>query len=317
MRVFVIFIFALMVVFAKQANGQRMQAKNIQWKVVEGYVVLTFDLPDTTGKKDISLILKRTTDPNFSFVPKMVAGDIGHGTFSGPGQKIYWDYLSDIPNGLEGNDYYFLVTVKIVSQEEEGKSPVLKYRSAKLKRFRMGVTTDFYIPSLSRTGIEMVGGGGISLNYIIPVKGAGIGLGFNANYLGGEFAYINGAGTTWEGWYSEANLKPQVFFTNLMTGNKRLIPYYKVGLSWVLTYTNISFENDKSRYAGMLKSFEIPLGLGFSVAISKKFSFYSGADINICPVKKTVGFYIDEEGSDLKALEKGRFGFSYQAGILF
>lgn len=317
MRIFVIIVLALLFINTHLATGQKIDAENIQWKVVEGYVVLTFDLPDSTGKKDISIVLKRTSDPQFSFKPKMVAGDIGQRNISGPGRKIYWDYLSDIPEGLKGNDYYFEVTVEIVSQEEKGKSSLAKYSSEKVKRFRMGVTADFYMPSQSRIGIEMVGGGGISLNYILPVKGAGIGIGLQSNYLGGEFAYINGAGTIWKGMYSEANIKPQVFFTNLLTGRELFKLYYKAGLSWVMTFTNLVFDNDESNYTGMLKSFEFPLGLGFSVAIGKRVYFYSGAEINISPTQKTVIFYIDEEGAELNALEKSRFGFSYHAGITF
>ena len=59
----------------------------------------------------MEVILKRRNDGSFEFLPKSVSGDVGDACKCGEGRKIEWAMLKDIPEGLDGNDYFFALRV--------------------------------------------------------------------------------------------------------------------------------------------------------------------------------------------------------------
>jgi hypothetical protein len=101
-------------------NGNDPRAVNVRFAVLDRKVVVTYDL---LGKPDqkyrVSLFLKKESDPARSYRPKMVEGSIGEGISAGMDREITWELFKEIPTGLDGNDFYFVVTI----EEESGKFP--------------------------------------------------------------------------------------------------------------------------------------------------------------------------------------------------
>lgn len=56
---------------------------------------------------DVSIQLKRASDPNFELIPEDLTGDIGEGKFAGKKNKITWIINEDEESKLEGEDFYF------------------------------------------------------------------------------------------------------------------------------------------------------------------------------------------------------------------
>lgn len=65
--------------------------------------------PITSDEFEISLILKRTSVPNFNYSPKELKGDIGEGKFAGIERKIIWYVTDEEMNMFDGDDFYFEV----------------------------------------------------------------------------------------------------------------------------------------------------------------------------------------------------------------
>lgn len=98
-------------------SGEDITVKNVRFEVSGNRILITYDL---TGPSDqtyiIKVTLKRRQIPSYENVPKTVSGDIGEGKYSGTGRQINWEMLRDYPNGLEGDDYYFRIEAKMISQ---------------------------------------------------------------------------------------------------------------------------------------------------------------------------------------------------------
>jgi hypothetical protein len=117
------FLSEFLVVAAPQQE-QNPTVRNANWRVDDNIVVITYDLTGPRdGLVDLSVVLRRQSDASFRVVPRTTYGDIGRGNFIGRSREIRWSYLSDIPAGLEGEDYYFefrAVYVQPQVAEEEG-----------------------------------------------------------------------------------------------------------------------------------------------------------------------------------------------------
>jgi hypothetical protein len=84
--------------------------ENVKYNVVNGRVMINYDLEgnaDETYK--VFLTLRRTGNSNIIYTPISVSGDIGEGHFAGSGRQIIWDMSKDFPEGLSGEDYYFVI----------------------------------------------------------------------------------------------------------------------------------------------------------------------------------------------------------------
>ncbi len=100
-----------------QEKGGGERTSNIKWVLKGEVIVINYDLkgsPDT--KYEISTVMKREGDPSFSVDPGTVEGDVGVGLFAGINKEIRWFYRRDIPQGLQGTDYYFEIHVKPVKE---------------------------------------------------------------------------------------------------------------------------------------------------------------------------------------------------------
>ena len=90
--------------------------KNIWHAVAGDKIVIHYDLLGIADQEyNIKLVLKRQKDPRFVLEPKNLSGDVGKGKFNGVRKQVVWDFLREYPQGLEGDDFYFSVTVEAVS----------------------------------------------------------------------------------------------------------------------------------------------------------------------------------------------------------
>jgi hypothetical protein len=81
-------------------------------------VIITYDLvapPDATV--DVSIVLRKESDPTFAVIPVSVSGAIGKVRGGGP-KTVLWDYRRDVTDGFHyASDYWFEITAV---KEDEG-----------------------------------------------------------------------------------------------------------------------------------------------------------------------------------------------------
>ncbi len=83
---------------------------NVDWKLQGDIIMITYDLSWTADDNvEVNIVLLNEYDKSFKVVPQTVSGDIGEGKFLGTSRRIQWDYLKDIPAGIQGEGYYFEV----------------------------------------------------------------------------------------------------------------------------------------------------------------------------------------------------------------
>jgi hypothetical protein len=99
-----------------------LAVRNVRFEINGELVRIWYDLfgsPDQLYR--VSVTLKRQSDPTFSATPIHVSGDLGGIVLPGDRRRITWDFFKDFPNGLPGDDYYFVVEVE--APQSEGISP--------------------------------------------------------------------------------------------------------------------------------------------------------------------------------------------------
>jgi hypothetical protein len=101
----------------KPCFSQQVTVTNVSFALRGNKVIVYYNLNGPPGKTyNVALALRREGDSGFRFIPIAVSGDVGRGKFEGAGRKIIWSIYSDLPDGLEGNDYYFQVTASLLKQ---------------------------------------------------------------------------------------------------------------------------------------------------------------------------------------------------------
>ncbi len=97
-------------------SADPVKVLNVRFEIVGTKIVIRYDLEGEADKDyTIKIILKRERSQSFLHLPRSVAGEIGQGRFVGQNRQITWDFLKEFPQGLEGDDYYFVIEVEIVS----------------------------------------------------------------------------------------------------------------------------------------------------------------------------------------------------------
>jgi hypothetical protein len=99
-----------------------VKVQNVRFEVVGTKLVVHYDLQGPLGREYVVKVsLKREQNPSFTYLPKALAGDIGEGAFAGTDRKISWDLLKEFYQGLDGDDYYFVVEAELIAK---GASPL-------------------------------------------------------------------------------------------------------------------------------------------------------------------------------------------------
>ena len=96
-----------------RALAEDVRAKVTKTEFTGDTVYLFYDLAGPPQEVySVSLIMKKKSDPNYSYAPKYAAGDLGQSMFSGTGWRIAWNFSREFPGGLDKNDVYFIVEAK-------------------------------------------------------------------------------------------------------------------------------------------------------------------------------------------------------------
>ncbi|HEX2869109.1 MAG TPA: hypothetical protein VHO03_18855 [Ignavibacteriales bacterium] len=82
----------------------------------EGKVTVYYELKaDPSKEYKINLLLKRTSQPSFTYIPENLEGDIDEGKFASGRRKITWRLSSREKSMFSGgDDFYFEVTARPV-----------------------------------------------------------------------------------------------------------------------------------------------------------------------------------------------------------
>jgi hypothetical protein len=106
------------------ANDERTAIENVRFEVAGELVYVHYDLVGPADRiHKISLSLLRVGDRLFVYQPVNITGDVGTIVFPGKGRRITWDFTKEFPEGLTGDDYYFVVETE--KEEEQGISSLL------------------------------------------------------------------------------------------------------------------------------------------------------------------------------------------------
>jgi len=107
---------ALQVTVATEALAQdEVKVQNVRFDIEGTRIVVRFDLQGPLDREyNVKMLLRREGNPSFVHVPRSVLGDLGEGKFAGLSRQITWDILKEFPDGLEGDDFYFVVDVELI-----------------------------------------------------------------------------------------------------------------------------------------------------------------------------------------------------------
>jgi hypothetical protein len=96
---------------------------NVRFESLGDQVSILYDLDG--GQDDrfrVTVSLRRESDASFRHPLLKVSGDVGPAVFAGMYKRIVWDMKGEFPDGLPGEDYYFVVHADPVSS---GSFPLL------------------------------------------------------------------------------------------------------------------------------------------------------------------------------------------------
>jgi hypothetical protein len=92
--------------------------ENVRYEVSQDLVYVYYDLKGPADRPmRINLTLYRESTPLFVYRPVNLTGDLGGVVFPGQGRRIVWDFTKEFPEGLAGEDYYFVVEAQIIEKE--------------------------------------------------------------------------------------------------------------------------------------------------------------------------------------------------------
>jgi hypothetical protein len=94
----------------------------------EGTINIYYEFNGDPDKDyNVTVVLKRKSDPSFSLVPKNLNGSVGIGKFANVKRTIVWAPTADEQQTLQGNDFYFMVNAKVIKTESGGGIPWYVY----------------------------------------------------------------------------------------------------------------------------------------------------------------------------------------------
>jgi hypothetical protein len=110
--------------FAFADGGEPTSIENVRFEATTDLVKIYYDLNAPVDKvHDVRITLRREGDITFTYRPLNITGDVGTIVFPGQKRRIVWEILKEFPDGLPGNDFYFVVEAEYV--EPEGNTPWL------------------------------------------------------------------------------------------------------------------------------------------------------------------------------------------------
>ena len=106
--------------------AQEFTVTDVSYSMKDSDVVVHYDLAGPADKPyKVQLVLKRQTQPFFKMIPIDVSGDVGTDVHPGRNKTIIWHMYKDVPYGLDGDDFYFEVSVTGLGKKKSGTSWLL------------------------------------------------------------------------------------------------------------------------------------------------------------------------------------------------
>ena len=106
------------------AEEEKTSVENVHFEVAGELVRIFYDLngpPDRVHA--VRLTLRRESDSLFVYRPVNLTEDVGTIVFPGQKRRIIWDFMKEFPEGLTGDDYYFVVDAEMAPTE--GITPLI------------------------------------------------------------------------------------------------------------------------------------------------------------------------------------------------
>lgn len=101
--------------FPAEPGRSPAQVSNVRFAVSGLRVTVRYDLHGVPNAEYyVSLLLLKKGDPSFSYSPKVLTGDVGMGSYAGRDRSMVWNMSNEFPQGLQGDDFYFVVKAKEV-----------------------------------------------------------------------------------------------------------------------------------------------------------------------------------------------------------
>ena len=100
---------------------------NVGFKVRGDVVEIYYDLTAPSDQVyNITVTMKRRFDKTFSYIPVAVSGDVGQAVIPGESKLVTWKLNNEFPNGLPGDDCFFVIEAEVGSgTPESGISPYI------------------------------------------------------------------------------------------------------------------------------------------------------------------------------------------------
>jgi hypothetical protein len=92
--------------------------ESVRFDVAGDLIRIYYDLNAPIDKVHaVRLMLRRESDIVFLYHPLNLTGDVGTIVFPGQRRRIVWDFTKEFPEGLSGDDYYFIVEAENIEPE--------------------------------------------------------------------------------------------------------------------------------------------------------------------------------------------------------
>lgn len=102
--------------FQVQQERGDVRVSNIEWKAEGDIITISFAMSALKDQKyKVSVSLLREKEPRFKLTPRSLHGHVGEIAYSSVNLQMVWDYKKDVPQGLQGDDYYFEITVEPIN----------------------------------------------------------------------------------------------------------------------------------------------------------------------------------------------------------
>ena len=100
------------------ARDDAATVENVRFEIAGDLVRIYYDLNAPIDKVHaVRLMLRRESDILFLYHPLNLTGDVGTIVFPGQRRRIVWDFTKEFPEGLTGDDYYFIVEAEYIEPE--------------------------------------------------------------------------------------------------------------------------------------------------------------------------------------------------------
>jgi hypothetical protein len=100
------------------AQAEETSIENVRFEISADLIRIYYDLNAPIDKVHaVRLILRRENDASFTYRPLNITGDAGTIVFPGQKRRVVWEFTKEFPDGLSGDDFYFVVEAEYVEPE--------------------------------------------------------------------------------------------------------------------------------------------------------------------------------------------------------